>query len=330
MNTTVLQGARRSLVTFAALFLATDGVAGEYSYEAGLSYGSSNTDTTAPLLIVGGNPGTQFGSATSSSDSDLVKLSGSWYYSGLSDKSGPKSRAAFLDRASSVYLAYSYDDLSGSYKTSGLQPPLPPGFLPTPPSTGSTDGTTHTLEAGLRHVWEASGWYGLAGVTRSDTEIDTVFDGSAASFDLDATAYTLGIGKYFGQATALDLSVISSDLDGHDTTAYSLSFNHVGSLGDSWYYAADLGLAVSDEDEDDGTYSLGLALFPTTKIEFGIQIVHHESAFVDDWDSYGGFVRWFVRDHVEVNARYREDDWEPNSVVEIDRDQFAIGVNIRF
>ena len=324
------QIARRSLVTLAVTFLATNVVAGEYDYEAGLSYGNSSTNSSSPLLVSGGNPGSQFGSVTNSSDSDRVELSGTWYYSGLSDKSGPKSRAAFLDRASGIRLAYSYDDLSGSYVNAGLQPPLPPGILPIPPSTGSTDGSTHALEVGLRHVWEASGWYGLAGATRIDSAFDTVFDGTSGSYDMDATAYTLGIGKYFGQATALDLSIISSDLDGYDTKTYALSFNHVGSLGGNWHYAADLGVAVSDVDYDDGSYSLGFSLFPNRELEFGIEAVHQDWPFDGDRNTYEGFASWFVRDHVELNASYRNADWKPNSVTDIDGDQFAVGVIVRF
>ncbi len=331
MKKTIERIARQSLVTLAVTFLATNVVAGEYDYEAGLSYGNSGTDVSSSLAFVGGNPGSQFGSATTSSDSDRVELSGTWYYSGLSDESGPKSRAAFLIQASGVRLAYSYDDLSGSYASSGLQPPLPPGLLPIPPSTGSIDGTTHALEVGLRHVWEASGWYGLAGATRIDFEFDAVFDGIGSSNDTDETVYTLGIGKYLGQATALDLSIISSEIDGYDITAYGFSFNHVGLVGGNWHYAADLGVAVSDEDGDDGTYSLGLSLFPTTEVEFGIQIVHYESAFNLDSDSYGGFARWFVRDRIELHTSYqRNDNWESDLVSDIDSDQFTVGVNVRF
>ena len=328
MKTKIEQIAANSLLTLAAVFLATNAVAGNYNYEVGLSFGSSDTDTATSLAAAG--PDTPLGSLTSSSDSDRLELSGTWYYSGLSDKNGPKSRAAFLDRASSLNLAYSYEDLSGSSVSSGLEPPLPPGIPTIPAATGSTDGTSHTLVAGLRHVWEPSGWYGLAGVTRNDSEIDSVFGDFSSSFDTDATAYTLGIGKYLGQATALDLSVISSDLDGNDATTWALSFNHVGSVGSSWHYAADLGVAVSDADEDDGTYLLGLSLFPTTELEFGFQFSHREGAFESDIDSYEGFASWFVRDHVELHARYRTDDFDTNLFTDFDSDQFAIGVNVRF
>jgi len=320
-----------SLVTLTGTVLARNAVAGEYDFEGGLSYGNSSTDTVSPLFSFGGpNPVPTAGTSTSSTDSDRVELSGAWYYSGLSDKNGPKSRAAFLDRASSVQFSYSYDDLSGSFSSSGLQAPLPPGILPIPPSTATTDGTTRSLKAGLRHVWKASGWYGLAGATRVDSDLDTVFNGISGSYDTDATVYSFGVGKYLGEATALNLSVVSSDLGGYDTTAYALSFNHIGSIGSDWQYGADLTVAVSDTDEDDGNYSLGLSLFPTTEIEFGIQVLHHESAYDPDRDTYEGFVSWFVRDHVELIASYRNADWEPNSLTDTDSDQFTIGVNVRF
>ncbi len=327
MNISIEKIAALLLAALTATFLPTNALAGDYDFEAGLSFGNSNTDTASPLLVSGFD---QWGTSTSSSDSDRVELSGAWYYFGLSDKAGPKSRAVFLDRASSVRLAYAYDDLSGSFASSGLQDPLPPGILPRPPSTGSSDGTTHSLEVGLRHVWKSSGWYGLVGATRSDSEIDTDFNGIGGSFDTDATAYTVGIGKYLGQATALDLNVISSDLDGYDTTVYALSFTHLGSLGDKWYYAADLGVALSDEDGDDGSYSLGLSLFPTTELELGIEVVQQEGPFDGNRDTYVGFARWFARDHIELYASYLNADWEPNSVSDTDTDRFAVGVNVRF
>lgn len=339
MKTIIEQVARQSLLTLALTFLAANVVAGEYDYEVGLSYGNSSTDRSSPILVTGGNPGSQFGSFENSSDSDRVELSGTWYYSGLSDKSGPKSRAAFLDRASGVRLSYAYENLSGSYESSGLQPPLPPGvilppgFPPIPPSTGSSDGTTNALEVSLRHVWKASGWYGLAGATRIDTQIDSDIGGNSTSFDADATAYTLGIGKYFGQATALDLSIISADVEGSDTTTYALSFNHVGKLGDNWHYAADLGFAVSDFEYIDGdseSYSVGFSLFPTTELEFGIEVVRPDGPIDGDSNTYEGFVSWFVRENVELNASYRNADREFDSLTEIDSNQFAVGVNVRF
>ena len=227
-------------------------------------------------------------------------------------------------------ITYAYDDLSGSFASSGLQDPLPPGIFPRPPTSGSTDGTTHSLKVDLRHVWKASGWYGLAGATRSDSEIDTEFNGIGGSFDTDATAFTVGIGKYLGPATALDLSVVSSDIDDFDTTVYALSFSHIGSLGDKWQYAADLGAARSDEDGVDGSYLLGLSLFPNTELELGIEIVQQDTPFEEDRDTYEGFVRWFARDHVELYASYLNADWEPNSISDTDTDQFVIGVNVRF
>ncbi len=319
-----------TLAALAGTLLTKNAVAGDYDYEASLTYGSADTKVVLPVFTFVPPSEPIVSSITTSSDSDRVELSGTWYYSGLSDTSGPKSRAAFLDRASGARISYAYQDLSGTSVYTGLQPPVPQGVLPNPPSNDSVDGNSHALEVRLRHVWKANGWYGLAGATRIDSELGTNSDGVGQSFDTDATAYTLGIGKYLGQSTALDLSIIASDLDGYDTTAYALSFNHVGSIGGSWHYAADLGVALSDEDEDDGTYSLGLSLFPTTEFEFGIRVTHHESAFDSDRDSYEGFASWFVRDRVELHARYQENDWDIDVASEYDSDQYAIGVNVRF
>jgi hypothetical protein len=148
----------------------------------------------------------------------------------------------------------------------------------------------------------------------------------------DGTAYFVGVGKYIGERTALDFKVISSDLEGFDSTGYALSLSHVGSIGSQWQYAADLGYSISDADANgnDGSYSARLSLFPTAKFAFGVQAVHQEYEFSADLDSYEGFVGWFVRDNIEVRARYRDDDIDSNSVTDVDSNQFGIGVNVRF
>ena len=87
--------------------------ADDYDYEVGLTYGWGQSDSTF-ISTFSGAPTPSPGISTSSSDTDNIDLFGAWYYSGLSDSVGPKSRAAFLNRASSVGLAYSRSDGSSS------------------------------------------------------------------------------------------------------------------------------------------------------------------------------------------------------------------------
>lgn len=300
--------------------------AGNYDYEIGLSYGNSSADNVNALGSIGGSPIPEAGTAINSSDSDRFEIAGTWYYSGLSDSSGPRSRAVFLSRASGVSAAYAYTDESSSFSTTATTAPLPIR----PPSSGGGESSTDTFEAALRHVWPDSGWYAIAGVARIETEVDTVFQNTNFSFDVDATAYTAGFGRYLGKATAIDLSVISTDAEGDDATAFALSFSHIGALGNGWQYGADVGIAASDQDGDDGSYSLGLSLFPTNEFEFGIAIVHRESGFDLDQDLYEGFASWFVREHIELRARYGQDDVDVFGQQDYDSDQFGLGINVRF
>ncbi len=104
-------------------FAATT-TAEDYDYGVGLRYGMGTFDSTS-IPIVNGVPMPTLGRSTSSSDADNIDLIGAWYYSGLSDSNGPKSRAAFLSRASSFVLGYSRSDESGSVEsTGGIVPPF--------------------------------------------------------------------------------------------------------------------------------------------------------------------------------------------------------------
>ena len=304
-------------VTFVASLIGSifpiHAVAEEYDYDISVSYGNSNTDIDTPLAFLGGDPPSPFGTRTTSTESDSLEVSGTWYYSGLVDNEGPKSRAAFLGRASSASLAFSYTDKSTFFSSTGLtSPPWPPGLPTSPPSSGTFDDTSRDLEADLRHVWQSSGWYGLAGVARSE--------------------HYAGVGKYIGDATALDFKVTMSDAGPFDSTDYALSLSHIGALGSEWQYAADLEFSMSDSDvNDDGkSYLAGLSLFPTSNLEFGVQLIHQESEFSPDWDSYKGFAGWFVRDDIEVRAWYQDNDFDGSPFTDLDSNQFGIGVNMRF
>lgn len=289
---------------------STHATAEEYDYDIGVSYGNSNSDLETPLIVVGGD--SSFGTAATSTDSDALELYGAWYYSGLSDTLGPKSRAAFLSRASSLSLAFSYIDESTFISSTGLSPPLPPGLPTSPPSSGSFNDTSRELKADLRHVWQSSGWYGLAGVDRN--------------------AHYVGVGKYLGDTTALDFRVTEGDSGGLDATGYALSLSHIGSLGSTWQFGADLAYSISDADtlNDSQSYLAGLSLFPTNNLEFGVRLRHREYDFSPDSDSYEGFAGWFIRENIELRAWYEDNDIGDIPFTELDRNQFGVGVNVRF
>ena len=299
----------------------TDAAAGNYDYEVGLTYGWGESDSTFSSAF-GGAPVPSPGISTSSSDTDDINLFGSWYYSGLSDAVGPKSRAAFLSRASSVGLAYSRSDGSSSSEFTGG------GILP--PVTTSSDTTSNVLSANLRHVWRDSGWYALAGISSADLETNTLSNGIAASFDFDSTAYFLGAGKYLGKATTLDLNVATSDSGDSSPTVIALTLSHVGSIGASWQYGADVVYAKSDTAGAGDSYTVRGALYPSAEFEFGLGFSRQESGIGFDSDTIDASIAWFVRDHIELTARYLQNDPDLAPGADVDSSLFGIGVRVRF
>lgn len=311
----------RTVTALAVYFFAANAIADDYDYELGLTLGRNNSDFASSAFVIETiNGPITVPAVSTSSDSDIIELSGAWYYSGLSDADGPKSRSAFLSRASSISLSYSYSDDSSSIRSTGGG-----GFAP---SNGSTDGRTNELSAKLRHVWRDSGWYVLAGVGRVDSE-QRGESGGGITFgsDFEATVYTLGAGKYFGQATALELSVIDTD---NGSGGIALSFSHIGAIGKDWQYGADVAYGKSDTGGDGDFYALRGALYPSAEFEFGLELSRRESGSRVDSDTIEAFVGWFVRDHIELNARYQQDDPDTSPGEDIDNNQFSIGVNVRF
>lgn len=314
-----MKHAATTVTALAGFFFTTNAIADDYAYELGLSVGGSNFDSARPEF----NEPFFIPASSTSSDSDKINLSGTWYYSGLSDASGPKSRAAFLSRASSISLDYSYSDDSSSSRFMGGG-----NFAP---SEVNTDGWTNSLSARFRHVWRDSGWYALAGIERVRSKTAGVSNSASNSISIggsgETTAYTLGAGKYFGQATAVDLSVAEADAG---PTSFALSLNHIGSIGKDWQYGAAILLVESDQSFDDGSYSLRGSLYPSPNFEFGMEWSRQQYDSGFDLDTVEGFTSWFVRDNVELTARYQQDNPDTRAGEDIDNNQFSIGVNVRF
>ena len=301
--------------------LVTDAVADNYDYELRVLYDRGNSDTVSTALV-GGVPTPSLGVSKSSSDSNNIILAGAWYYSALSDNSGPRSRAAFLSRASSISVDYTRGDDSSSFTFTGS------AF---PPTSGSSDATYNSISARLRHVWRDSGWYALAGVSRSEAELDFETNGTVSSADSDATGYTLGVGKYFGRATAVDLSAATTDTEGFDSTNFNLSLAHIGSIGKRWQYGTDVALARSDQDGDEGSYSLRGSLYPSPELEFGLGYSRRQFNGGLDLEALEGFMSWFVRDHVGLTARYWHDiSNESIPGRDTDNNQLGVGISVRF
>ncbi len=301
----------------------TSVAAGEdYDYQVGLTYGSGQSDSTV-VPTFGGVPDPSLGITTTSSDSDTIGLTGVWFYSGLSDANGPKSRASFMSRASSLVISYSNGDESTTTEFSSG------GIIP--PQTTRSDGSSNEYALDLRHVWRDSGWFARAGVSRAELDVDIMNNAGVPAFArFDANRYTLGAGKYLGQATTLELAITTLDVGSSNPTVIALSFSHIGSLGANWQYGADVAFAKSDTGGDGDTIALRGSLFPTASIEFGLSFARQDRSGGFDLDTTEVFGGWFVRDNIELTARYRLDDPDTFPGQDVDSDEFGIGVSMRF
>lgn len=316
----IMEDAVRTIVRFVAISIAgclcaTTVIAEDYDYAVGLSYGNSQIDSAhlygdlAPPVLIGLT-------ATETSDTNNFDLTAAWYYSGLSDSSGPKSRAAFLSRASRVAIGYSRSDGTGRADFLGGDPAQVAG--------SNFDISDEALSVGFRHVWRDSGWYALAGVSRVENRSDILTDTGIVGFsEYEETAYSLGVGKYLGKATAVDISAASIEVFDSSTTVFGLTLSHVGFVGEHWQYGADVAYATSNERYFEDSYRVRGALYPTSNVEFGLEYTYRE--FEENAEVFAG---WFVRDSIEISARYRQ--YQRDHRDKYDSDEMGVGVRVRF
>ena len=236
--------------------------ADEYDFEVGVTFGQSEADTTTVSF-----PAPIDSTATSSADADRFDLRGTWFYSGLSDGKGPKTRAAFVDRASRVSLSYSQLDQSSSVVVSG-------GGIPPVESNASIEFSGYSVD--LRHVWKESGWFGIIGIARAELDGEFSNGSITSTSNADANAYSLGVGKYLAETTALDLRVLSQDSGSSTAAGVSLNFSHLAPLGDTWMFGADVGLTKTDTAGDGDVYNIRGSLYPNSDVDFGLSFVRRD------------------------------------------------------
>lgn len=295
----------------------------EYDFEIGLTFDNASMDFYSPAVAIGGIPDPSLRLSTGTGETDTFSLLGTWYFQGLADVDGPRSRAAFLNRASSLSFGYAHDDEDNTASLTGSL--FPPRF-----STSKT--SRHAFNVDLRYVVPDSGWYGLAGISRIDTDTRFQTNGTPFSYSFDSMDYRLGLGKYVGESTAVSLTLGSSQSDGFDrsATSMSLSLTHIGSLGSNWKYGADIGVSKSDLTIDDGTYALGLSLYPSRNLEFGTRISHQAFDAGPNKSTYEGFASWFVRDNIEISGRFASEDTDRYFGTDVDGYSGGVGVSVRF
>lgn len=310
-----------SVLALSAALPAT-GQADSYDYAIGFLYDTSHASNAAVFTGPGGL--ILFETET---DVDELGLVGTWYFDGVQAAAGPRSRAAFISRASGVSVRYA----RGSGETVLLADAGNPVF---PSSVERAEQSSGNLSADLRWVGSGGGWYGLAGVSIADFDQDSGF----ASVELSTTDYRLGLGKYVGEQTAVDLSIVRRDADasgavigGNSTsTDVAVGLTHIGDLGRAWQYGTDVVLSTSGRGSSDGSYGLRLSLFPSRPIAFGFEA---DGALQDPGDastSYGVFASWFPRERIELEARYGWVSLDEPSGIDLEQYRYGAGVNFRF
>ncbi len=299
-----------------ALIFCYSAHADDYDFEVGLTIGQSEADTTTVSF-----PAPINSTATSTAEADRFDLRGTWFYTGLSDGKGPKRRAAFVDRASSISLGYSRSDQSSSVVLSG-------GGLPPVESNASIDFSGVSVD--LRHVWKDSGWFGIVGIARAEFDGEFSNGSTTSTSNADADAYSLGIGKYVAETTALDLRVLSQDSGSSTAAAISLNFSHLAPLGDTWMFGADVGLTKTDTAGDGDAYNIRGSLYPNSDVDFGLSFARRDEERGIDSESFELFAGWFITSNTRVHASYREDTGDAGLNAESDSSGFEFGISSRF
>lgn len=299
--------------------LSATGRADAYEYEIGILYDASRASSD--------NGAAESIRIESDSDVDDIGITGTWYFDGVAASAGPRSRAAFIGRASGVSLSYTRGSGDSNTAVTSANP-----FIPS--FAAASESTTNSISANLHWVWPESGWYGLAGVATADIESG----GEFVAADLNADAFRLGVGKYIGARTALELTVARQDsaasgaVIGGDSTStdVAVALMHIGRLGSTWEYGTDVVLSTNSRGASDGSWNARFSLYPSRPLAFGVEI---DGALEDPGDAatnYGLFASWFPRERIGIEARYGWASFDPPGNTDFDQYDFGVGVNVRF
>lgn len=292
---------------------------GDYNYEAGFGFERSESS----LLDTGfgfGPPGPGFPSLSVDTESTAFEVAGTWFFDGLSDERGPRSRAAFVDRASSlnVLIGDSSSETDTVFR-------IPGGMPPETRDSFDSDGTRFAL--GGRYVLEPSGWFFTGEYVRLD--IDTF--GADAEVDLLAA----GFGKYLGEMTTLELSVARSELDvsggGSDTdSGLILAFDHIGGDASGTQYG--IGASVSNQslEGSSGSYTVRVSLYPNRDLSLNVSVSGQLGSDPIDATVFSVGGGWFFTEAFEVSAGYTFTQFDEEDNVDLDDDGFRLGARYRF
>jgi hypothetical protein len=301
--------------------LFTHAGAEEFNFEIGLAYEGEQLDRTTAALVGGGIPDPSISLNESSLDTDGFNVFGTWYFKSLSDATGPRSRADFLSRASGLSLSYQRRNDDRASVFTSASPALPSGAT-------QSSAKTDTLAASVRYVFSGNNWYGIGRASRDKFELNgTTSSNVTFSGGSNFETYSIGVGRYFGASTAIDLSYLRNEFENDAAVA---TFTHIGSLGTSWQYGADLGMALSVEQGGTDTYSAAFSLYPTRNFEFGLGYSLDSRDGPFDQSSVRGFVSWFFRNDMSLVGYYKQNQDDSPAVIDLSQYSYGVGIIARF
>ena len=263
----MLRGTALLAILAAPLAMADD----DFNFELSLGWDATRSSTTSTPLSIG-NPPIPLPEITLDTDTDVISLFGTWYFSGASADEGPLSRAPFVSRASSLSFGYARNESSTDFNFSpepipitpspslplpppGITPIEPPFVLAFPVEEPGLDGDIFSL--GGRYVWQDSGWFVFGEATFGEADL-----GTGASLDVDTRRFIAGGGLYIGRMTSIDVALIRNEREisssifpfEESETDVGISLSHIGAMGSRWQYGIDVGLTSEERvDGDDGT-----------------------------------------------------------------------------
>ncbi len=313
----------------AALALTTPmAQADDFDFEAGLNFFGERFESEADLII----PASPFPVSTFTAvDSDEIAVFGRWFFHGLSDDEGPRARAVFVNRASSLNLNYVRSESTASAGLFSQDPAFSPIALP------DIDLDIDSFSVDARFVSRQNGWFGEFGIAQARLNSDFIGE------SFDATTLSAGIGKYVAKTTALEVNLATVDADQGDATTVAVNFTHLGAISPTWQYAID-GLysnTNADGDGDSDSWRLALSLYPNKDVEFGIAFdgTDQNTAFGNaDRTGFQLFASWFITANFQIGGSYRFDDADElpfntgGTVTNTSTDQYAFsaGATLRF
>ncbi|MEM7611226.1 MAG: hypothetical protein AAF270_06090 [Pseudomonadota bacterium] len=287
----------------------------QYDFEAFAQYQESTTSSRVQVF------GQSAPAASIEQTTDTIRLGGTWFFDGLTIAAGPRSQAAFLDRASSISLAYADGSTDTDVENFNVGSPI---------IVSDVQQDIRSFDASTRYVWQNTGWFATGQYSVQDLDV--------AGIDFDTTVIGAGFGKYIGERTTLALTALRGEIEVSDgassnndvDTGVAIGAKHLGDLGSTWDYAAEVSVSNQSLEGSSGSYGVTLSLFPNRDITLRSQISGQLGSSALDATRYSLSAGWFVIPALEISAEYNWVSVDEDSVNDPDTDGFGFRARYRF